>query len=260
MAGISENTNRILAQQIVDLYNEAENNILKKITNRLKTGTEDPAWQHKKMLQINQMKADVQDQIARLDLKMPKEANGIIEKGYTTGAKSVDTDLKKQGIAQTRDGKLYFTEQIGIVEPEVKIGFAKVDPRKTEALGKALTDQLLLTHPQIIRAADDIYRHVITESVTTTLTGSGTLRDAVQGSLNKFANKGVSGFVDKAGRNWTLQAYSEMACRSNLVQANLAGTQDRMEELGVNLVVVSYHPGSSDLCLPYEGKILISDE
>ena len=260
MAGISENTNRVLAQQVVDLYSAAENNILLKITDRLKTGLDDPAWQHKKLLQVQQMKDDVKEQISILDLKVPKEANGIVEKGYTVGAKSVDVDLKKQGIAQTREGELYFTDQIGIIEPEVKIGFAKVDPRKTEALGKALTDQLLLTHPQIIRAADDVYRHVITESVATTLTGSGTLRDAVQGSLNKFANKGVSGFVDKAGRNWTLQAYSEMACRSNLVQANLAGTQDRMEELGANLVVVSYHPGSSDLCLPYEGKILISDE
>jgi len=262
MPGINANTNRILAQQVVDLYSAAENNILEKVSKRLSKNTaDDPAnWQHKKLLQIQKMRDDVKEQISVLDLEMPKEANGIIAKGYKEGLNSVDADLKRQGIARTKEGELYFSDQIGIVETEVKIAFAKVDTTKVDALGKALTDQLKLTHPQIIRSTDDIYRQVIAESVSTTLTGSGTLRDAVQGSLNKFANKGVSGFVDKAGRNWTLQSYSEMACRSNLVQANLAGTQDRMDELGVSLVIVSYHPGSSDLCLPYEGKVLIQDE
>jgi hypothetical protein len=260
MAGINENMNSELAKQIVDLYSKAENEIFMKITNRLKSGLDDPLWERKKLRQIQQMRDDVLEQLSILNLKVPGESYDIINKAYTEGLNSVDADLKKQGIARTRDGQLYFVHQVGIIEPQVSIAFAKLDIYKIQALAKALTDQLLRTHPQIIRAADDIYRHVITDSVMLTMTGSGTLRDAVQSSLSKFANRGVTGFVDKGGRNWSLQAYSEMACRSNLVQANLAGTQDRMDELGINLVIVSYHPGASDLCLPFEGKILISNE
>jgi hypothetical protein len=260
MAGIDAEINRILAQQIVDLYSKAENEIFLQLTNRLKTGIDDPLWARKKLRQIQQMRDDVMEQISILDLKVPPECNGTVSEAYTAGLNSVDADLKKQGIARTRDGQLYFTDQVGIIEPQVGIAFAKIDKYKIEALAKALTDQLLLVHPQIIRAADDIYRHVITDSISQTMVGGATLKTAVQTSLSKFANRGVTGFVDKAGRNWSLQAYSEMACRSNYVQANLAGTQDRMSELGINTVIVSYHPGASDLCLPYEGKILISNE
>lgn len=260
MAGITANTNRRLASRVVDLYNAAENDIFFRITKRLETGIDSPDWERKKMQQIRQMNDDVMEQISILDLKMPPEANGIIEEGYKAGARSVDIDLIDQGMASTKQGQLYFTQQIGIIEPEVAIAFGKIDQRKVEAIAKALENQLKETHPQILRTANDVYRRVIVDSVVQQATGVSTRRQAVQSALNKFANIGVTSFIDKAGRNWTLGAYSEMACRSGLVQSNLAGTQDRMEELGVNTVIVSVHSGSSDLCLPWEGKILISDQ
>jgi hypothetical protein len=255
MAGIQADANRLLAQQVVDLYNNAENAILEKMAKRLASGVDQPKWEHDKLLQIQQMRDDVKDQIARLDLEMPKEVNGIVKKAYTAGKDSVTEDLIKQGLAIVdKDGNLRYTA-INTNEYAIK-PFGKVDQFKVDAIAKAMQGQLKDAHPQVLRDSEDIYKKVITEAVTQQAVGSVTMRQAVQYSLSRFAMKGVAGFVDKAGRNWKLSSYAEMACRSGLVQANLAGTQDRMTELGIDLVIVSMHSASSPLCLPWEGKVL----
>lgn len=260
MAGIDANTNRALAQQIVDLYNQAETDIMGKLAKRLETGIDAEGWERKKLRQIQQMRDDVREQISILDLNMPKEVNATVPKAYTAGMDSVDNDLARQGLTRDLDGEILTTEKIGNVKAGVKIGIGNIDQTKVDAIAKALQDQLKLTHPQVLRYADDVYRSVIVDAVLQEATGTLSLRQAVQLSLTKFAIKGVSGFVDKAGRNWTLGAYSEMACRTGFVQANLAGTQDRMDDLGIDLVIVSMHSASSPLCLPWEGKVLIQNE
>jgi hypothetical protein len=256
MAGISANTNRILAQKIVDLYNSAENSIMAKMTARLKTDLDSPLWEQKKLKMIRQMRQDVEEQIAILDLELDKAINGIIAAAYKEGLNGVDLSLIQQGIAARKNGQLYFKNQLGFLEQTISMAFGKIDQTKVEAMAKALTDQLKSTHPQIIRAADDIYRQIITDSAMQMITGTATRLEAIRAALNKFANMGITNFIDKAGRHWSLSAYADMACRSNLVQANLSGTMSRMEELGVNLVIVSTHSGSDDKCLPWEGKVL----
>lgn len=260
MAGIDADTNRKLARRVSSLYEQAENNIFNDMTNRLISGIDAEDWERKKLQQLRAMNKDVLKQIDKLNNTMPEEVDQVITEGYISGSKSVDTDLIDQGVAETKEGQLFFSKAVGNVQADVVTEFGTIDRFKVQALAKALEGQLKETHPQILRSSNDIYRRVISDAVLDVATGRLTRQQSVQTSLNKFANKGVTSFVDTAGRNWNLGAYSDMATRSGLVQSNLAGTQDRMEELGLNLVIVSRHSGASDLCLPWEGKILISDE
>jgi hypothetical protein len=260
MAGIDADMNKILATQVVDLYNNAETDLLEKIANRLKAGVDAPGWEIAKLRQIQQMRDDVQKQVNILNKEMPTAVNSTVKKAYKAGLDGVDKDLIKQGLAYEKNGQMFFTEALGAKPGGVGIAFGTIDQRKVEAIAKALQDQLKLTHPQVLRYSDDVYRSTIVNAVMQEATGTLTMRQAVQFSLTKFAIKGVSGFVDKAGRNWTLGAYSEMACRTGYVQANLAGTQDRMDDLGIDLVIVSVHSAPSPLCLPWEGKVLRQNE
>lgn len=260
MAGIDADTNRRLARRVSSLYEEVENNIFNDMTNRLISGIDSPDWARDKIKQLRAMNKDVLKQIEMLNKDMPPQVDEIITEGYILGSTSVDADLIDQGVAETVEGQLFFKKAVGSVEAEVNIAFGQIDRFKIGALAKALEGQLKETHPQILRSNNDIYRRVISEAVLDLATGRLTRQQSVQSSLNKFANKGVTSFVDQAGKHWGLGAYSDMATRSGLVQSNLAGTQDRMDELGINLVIVSTHSGSSDLCLPWEGKILIADE
>lgn len=260
LAGIDANTNRKLASRIKDLYEDAEARIFEDLSKRLISGVNLPDWERRKLQQIQAMRKDVLRQINILNEDMPPEVLEIITEGYILGSTSIDTDLIDQGVAETREGQLFFKQVIGIIEGESLIEFGKIDRFKVEAIAKALEGLLKATHPQILRSSNDIYRSVITEAVVDVAIGAKTRQQSVQSSLNKFANIGVTSFIDTVGRRWNLGAYADMATRTGLVQANLAGTQDRMEELGLNLVIVSKHSASSDLCLPWEDKILIVDE
>jgi hypothetical protein len=86
--------------------------------------------------------------------------------------------------------------------------------------------------------------------------GAQTRRQAAQSALDRFANRGVTGFVDRAGRRWELESYTEMALRTANGRAQVAGTLDRLQAGGIGLVIVSNHPQECPLCRPWEGKVL----
>ena len=132
MPGIDANMNRVLAQQVVDLYNQAENDILLKIAKRLEIGVDVPGWERRKLRQVQEMRDDVMEQIAILDLKMPPNVNGTVAKAYTAGKNSIDTDLINQDLLKLEKGELIPTKAFGNVEPGVGIAFGKIDKRKIE--------------------------------------------------------------------------------------------------------------------------------
>ncbi len=62
------------------------------------------------------------------------------------------------------------------------------------------------------------------------------------------------GFVDKSGRRWDLLNYSEMLTRTKLAEAVSQGTENRLTQNGLDLVMISAH-GAEDWCRFYENKI-----
>lgn len=81
---------------------------------------------------------------------------------------------------------------------------------------------------------------------------------AAQKALDDLAEHGITGFTDKAGRNWDLASYVEMATRtavSNSWDDLLAQAATRS---GYDLVFTYTHSteGSCPLCLPWLGRTL----
>lgn len=67
------------------------------------------------------------------------------------------------------------------------------------------------------------------------------------------------GFVDSAGRGWTMKSYTEMAVRTITRQAVVEGSIARMVSHGVALAQVSQHGGSCQICIPHEGEFISLD-
>lgn len=81
---------------------------------------------------------------------------------------------------------------------------------------------------------------------------------AAQKALDDLGDQGITGFVDKAGRNWNLTSYVEMATRTAV-----SNTWDDMQanaitRAGIDLVTVATHSteGSCPHCLPWLGRTL----
>ena len=55
---------------------------------------------------------------------------------------------------------------------------------------------------------------------------------AARNALTHFADRGIVPFRDTAGRRWALESYAEMATRTAVGRAQVAGTLDRFVDAG----------------------------
>lgn len=81
---------------------------------------------------------------------------------------------------------------------------------------------------------------------------------AAQKALDTLASQGVTGFTDKAGRNWDLASYVEMATRTAVSNAWDDMQAKAMVRSGLDLVFTYTHSteGSCPRCIPWLGKTL----
>lgn len=81
-----------------------------------------------------------------------------------------------------------------------------------------------------------------------------TRRDASKALLEELRKRGITSFVDKAGRAWNMERYAEMNARTIARRTQSAATRLRTQEAGYDLVVIIDHARECPLCRPWEGK------
>jgi hypothetical protein len=85
-----------------------------------------------------------------------------------------------------------------------------------------------------------------------------TMREAEKRFLAELNKRGITSFVDAAGREWDMQRYAQMVARTVSQEAQTHGQLNRLMEDGHDLVEVIGHSidGKADVCDQYEGKVL----
>lgn len=73
--------------------------------------------------------------------------------------------------------------------------------------------------------------------------------------IKEMTDKGIPAFVDKRGREWSPEAYVNMAIRTTAANTAQQAQFDRMDDYGLNLVEVSSHSGARPKCAKDQGKI-----
>lgn len=109
-------------------------------------------------------------------------------------------------------------------------------------------------------AADEIaekqsFLDVLNKNVTAAVIGAESRQQALRKCIQEFNAKGIPAFVDQKGREWTPEAYVNMAMRttSNTMAAEIQ--MARADDYGVNLVEVDSHSGARPKCARDQGKI-----
>lgn len=69
-----------------------------------------------------------------------------------------------------------------------------------------------------------------------------------------LADKGITGFIDKAGRMWQAESYVNMLMRTNIHNTAIRIWQERAKDYNIHTFQVSSHSGARPLCAPYQGK------
>jgi len=85
--------------------------------------------------------------------------------------------------------------------------------------------------------------------------GAETRQQAVRKCIQEMLDRGIPAFVDKAGREWSPEAYVNMDIRTTVTNTAHAAQDVRMEAYGLDLFAVSSHSGARPKCAKDQGKI-----
>lgn len=123
----------------------------------------------------------------------------------------------------------------------------------------SLQSRLEVLNQRLTRYPQDAYQRIVAMYSPNTILGVTTSRVQQAATVQRFLAEGITGFVDRADRRWTIGAYAEMAGRTTVNRAfNDAGIW-RMGQSGINLVTVVRGLDSCRKCAAWAGAILSTD-
>lgn len=134
---------------------------------------------------------------------------------------------------------------------------AVVDQLVSNLMGEitdaSLTVMSNLQSALIGRVEPDVYRRVGLEQVAAMQAAGRGVNRSVPSFVEALRREGVTAFVDKAGRNWSLHTYCSMVSRTTSRQAEVMAvlTTDPDHDL----YQISSHGTTCKLCAPYEGRV-----
>ena len=135
--------------------------------------------------------------------------------------------------------------------------FTGVQSDAVRLLGDAITGRLDVARRTVGRQVEDVYAKAGRRATMRALLGADSSPQMATAELRRdLQSRGITGFVDRAGRQWRLDTYAEMAIRTTTREAVVQGSMDRMASHGIDLARVSTHGGSCAICSPYEGRLV----
>ena len=223
------------ARYIRDLYAQAEETMLGHVARRLHRGVDEPGWAEWKLAESAAMNDELRGVARDLSRFDPEIRDAIIRAGQA-GADDAVRELLAAGL-----------------------GDSEGTPGRSEgvrALAKEAAGGIEQSRLQALRSCMDGYREVTAFASGQSVSGTMTIRQAVQLALDRWADAGISGFRDKAGRQWDLASYAEMTVRTATARARIQGHADKLVSRGRDLVRVSDSPSECPLCRPWERRVL----
>ncbi|MGW0039833.1 phage minor capsid protein [Gordonia sp. NPDC003376] len=224
-----------LAQRISDLYAAAEVELLQLLAKHLAKGLDldEQHWTERQLLELRKFQQAAQELIEKLSAESAEVVATIVAQAGNRGAAVAVGSLAAGSVAS-----------------------AAVDPYAVTAIAAELEQTLTRTRWHIYRDTNDIYRKVIAETAPQATLGVETRRQTARKALTRFAEEGITGFTDKAGKRWEMSTYVEAASRQATKEAAIQGHVARLESNGHNLVMISDVPQECAKCRPWEGKIV----
>jgi hypothetical protein len=133
------------------------------------------------------------------------------------------------------------------------------DVNSARLMGQDLESRLSAAAHRITRFADDAYRAATASGATAQILtdlGKATPAEAQAQAWRELTARGVTGFTDKAGREWNLATYVEMATRTATQRAYNASHRERLTLADITYFTISTTGRPCPLCAPWEGKVL----
>ena len=221
------------AKRLIRLYDSAEREILTEINRLL---LQDPAsesysmaWQKTLLQRVRQIRSD-------------------LEKGSRTWCTEAIPDSYMKGMA--------WADKDPLMSGKAIPGFGSIHQQAAQVLAENTYGRLQDVDQVIGRKVDDLARAISLEASKGSVIGYQTTRQAAKKIKADLAEKGITGFVDKAGRSWNMSRYTAVLAQETTNGAFRQGSINRYQEHGHDLVRISSHSKSCPRCVPWQGRTL----
>ena len=228
------------ARLVAQTYTQAEANLVALLARRSAAGVSSgyDVWAAAKAVEAAALRTAVLARTAKLETTIVLLLNEVVATSAERGLAVASAELVAAGAAAP---------------------LISGTPAAVVALAEEAATTITTTHAGMLRQTMDAYRDVQTVVATRVATGTVTLSQAIDLALRSFADRGIRGFVDRAGRNWGLAEYAEMSTRTAVGRAHVTAKLGGYSDVGERLVIVSDSPEECPMCRPWEGRVLAID-
>jgi hypothetical protein len=102
----------------------------------------------------------------------------------------------------------------------------------------------------------DAAQEILNKQTGKVVTGTSTLQNAVRAAVKAMTDEGITGFVDRAGRKWSAEAYVRMDIKTTCSNAANAAVMTRNEQYGNDIVWPRVNTTARPGCYPWQGQLI----
>ena len=241
------------ANSIINIYSELEDRIFNIIIKALKQSRfQDVAKEDVLLWQVNQLSkmGTLNDKVIDLLARYTGETQEAIEqliKG--NGVKIVD-EVDRELERMVHKSIPVSNEINRILDSLIRQTFQDLNNNVNQTL---ITTNF--NENTVMRA----YQAILKQSTIESMTGLKTHEKAVKDNVYKMVDMGIkSGFVDKAGREWSMEAYSRTVIQSTSHRTFNDLRLKRMEDFNCVTALMSSHPTAREACAPIQGDWVLT--
>lgn len=236
------------ANSIINIYSELEDRIFNIIIKALKQSRfRDVAKEDVLLWQVNQLSkmGTLNDKVIDLLARYTGETQEAIEqliKG--NGVKIVD-EVDRELERMVHKSIPVSNEINRILDSLIRQTFQDLNNNVNQTL---ITTNF--NENTVMRA----YQAILKQSTIESMTGLKTHEKAVKDNVYKMVDMGIkSGFVDKAGREWSMEAYSRTVVQNTSHRTFNDLRLQRMEDFDCVTALMSSHPAARKACATIQG-------
>lgn len=237
----------ILAHEIARVYGTLEEWMIRRIVQRLMDGAPDlPAevedWRIEKILASASFRRESVAVMRKVLGDIPPQVDRML---YHTARESVDGG----------DGAtLQEAWERGLVRNMPQPEMAAKTTFMIEKLKEQALDRMNLVNTSMLTSAQQKYINTLNVAAGFMLSGESP-HVAMKTATRQLVKDGLTGFYDRAGRQWEPQSAVEMILRTTGNSAANQAAFTRMDEVGCDVIVVSSHLGARPKCSLVQGKL-----
>jgi hypothetical protein len=266
----------------LDLIQSQRRTFLRHQGEQLKEGFQWEQWQLAKLRELNKYRQANKKLIDGYSPDIDRLIDEVLTGSYTKGERNVEKAIEDvwQLEIETPDGEInpellkkYTTDEIAalketksIIEAAAKLPkasgtdtFFGINDKKLQALQQVVKGDMRKAQHAVLRKMDDVYRQTIFKSQIYMSSGATSLNQAIDMATKDFLSQGINCIQYKDGKMVNVASWAEMSLRTASHRATMLGEGKKMDEWNLHLIVITAHGNTCEMCLPWQGKVLIDN-